>query len=337
MSLFTLRELYNNGMQSDPHPASEIACSAVGLTAPEMRALLDAKEREIIRLRRQVAWFQRQIFGQKSERRLPEPEGVQGTLGEAFDVVPEDVAPAEKTRIAAHEREPKNKNRNLIDGNDDAALFFDESKMPVEVIAVANDEAAGLDPADFEVIGEKVARSSNCALMEPCRVLLRRWAYWTVAVPTSASSPGRRCMPTIRYGRTCMTLAVDVHARPRDRLHRFVGQGPDSMRADADGNVYVAVYGQGRVLAFNRRGILISQVLLPNRDNAHNLASASLAIRPDRNDLFIVASDGDSGEGGRQYSLQGVYARTAPRLNQLSESCRRFAADMYKDEQPPNA
>jgi hypothetical protein len=31
-----------------------------------MSALLDAKEREIIRLRRQVAWLQRQIFGQKS-------------------------------------------------------------------------------------------------------------------------------------------------------------------------------------------------------------------------------------------------------------------------------
>jgi len=29
------------------------------------------------------------------------------------------------------------------------------------------------------------------------------------------------------------------------------------MRADADGNVYVAIYGQGRVLAFNRNGIPI--------------------------------------------------------------------------------
>jgi hypothetical protein len=142
MSLFPLQKLYNIAMQSDQRPASEIASSAVGLTAPEMSALLDAKEREIIRLRRQIAWFQRQIFGQKSERRMPEPEGVQGTLGEAFNVVPDDVAPARKTRIAAHERAPRNKNRNLIDGNDDAALFFDESKVPVEVIAVANDEAA---------------------------------------------------------------------------------------------------------------------------------------------------------------------------------------------------
>jgi len=96
-------------MRSDLHSASETASPTVELTALEMSALLNAKEREIIRLRRQVAWFQRQIFGKKSERRMPEPEGVQGTLGEAFDVVPDDAEPAKKTRIAAHEREPKNK------------------------------------------------------------------------------------------------------------------------------------------------------------------------------------------------------------------------------------
>jgi transposase len=155
--MLSLRKLYNIGMHSDPHSASEIGSPTVGMIAPEISALLDAKEREIVRLRRQVAWFQRQIFGQKSERRMPGPEGVQGTLGEAFDVVPDDVVPGKKAKIAEHERAPKNKNKNLIDGKDDAALFFDESKVPVEVIAVANDEVAGLDPADFEVIGEKVS------------------------------------------------------------------------------------------------------------------------------------------------------------------------------------
>ena len=78
MNLYIPGKLYNIGMHSDPHRASEIPSLVVGLTAPEMSALLDAKEREIIRLRRQVAWFQRQIFGQKSERRMPEPKGVLG-------------------------------------------------------------------------------------------------------------------------------------------------------------------------------------------------------------------------------------------------------------------
>jgi transposase len=134
MRLFPLPKLYNIDMPSDPRSASETASPAVGLTALEMSTLPDAKEREIIRLRCQVAWFQRQIFGQKSERRMPEPEGVQGELGEAFDVVSmtwrRPKQPGSQRTSA-----PKNKNKHLIDGNDDAALFFDESKVPVDVIA----------------------------------------------------------------------------------------------------------------------------------------------------------------------------------------------------------
>lgn len=162
----------------------------VELTAPEMRALLDAQGREIIRLRRQVAWFQRQIFGQKSERRMPEPEGVQGTLGEAFDVVPDDAAPAKKINIAAHEREPRSKNRNLIDGSDDAVLFFDETKVPVEVIAVANEETAGLDAADFEVIGEKVSyrpaqRPGSYVILKYVRPVIKLRADQTLSCPSA--------------------------------------------------------------------------------------------------------------------------------------------------------
>lgn len=71
-------------MQIDHHVVAKVVHPKVTLSAVDMAKLLDAKDREIVRLRRQVAWFQRQIFGQKSERRLPEQEGVQGTLGELF-------------------------------------------------------------------------------------------------------------------------------------------------------------------------------------------------------------------------------------------------------------
>ena len=83
-------------------------------------------------LRRQVAWFQRQIFGQKSEQRLPEPDGVQGTLGESFAAIPEGVPPNKKTRAAGHERESKS--NPPTDGADESSLFFDEQKAPVEII-----------------------------------------------------------------------------------------------------------------------------------------------------------------------------------------------------------
>jgi hypothetical protein len=51
----------------------------------EIEELLHTKDRQIVQLRRRIAWFERQIFGQKSERRLPEAEGIQATLGETFD------------------------------------------------------------------------------------------------------------------------------------------------------------------------------------------------------------------------------------------------------------
>jgi lactonase len=81
--------------------------------------------------------------------------------------------------------------------------------------------------------------------------------------------------------------------------YHFIGTAPDSMRCDADGNVYVAVYSQGRVQAFNKIGIPIGQILLPGRDQGWNLRSTSLAIRPDSRELYAVTSD----ETGTQGSL----------------------------------
>lgn len=98
--------------------------------------------------------------------------------------------------------------------------------------------------------------------------------------------------------------------------YHFTGPAPDSMRADADGNVYVAIYGQGRVLAFNRNGIPIGQVLLPGRDGGHNLASTSLAIDPSRNDLYAVASDMDKGQGATVFHAKAFSEGLPPASSQ---------------------
>jgi lactonase len=90
--------------------------------------------------------------------------------------------------------------------------------------------------------------------------------------------------------------------------YHFVGPLPDSMRVDSDGNVYVAMYGQGRVLAFNRNGIPIGQVLLPGRDDGHNLESTNMAIKPGTNDLYIVTTDAEGGEGATIFHVK-TYAK----------------------------
>ena len=74
--------------------------------------------------------------------------------------------------------------------------------------------------------------------------------------------------------------------------YHFIGPAPDSMRADGQGNVYVAIYGQGRVMIFNEMGIPTGQILLPDREKGQNLLSTSLATQD--KDLFIVSSNSET-------------------------------------------
>jgi lactonase len=79
--------------------------------------------------------------------------------------------------------------------------------------------------------------------------------------------------------------------------YHFIGRSPDSMRADANGNVYVAMYQQGRILAFNPYGMPIGQILLPGREDNQFLKSTSLAFVPGSRDVVIVSRD-ENGTGG---------------------------------------
>ena len=141
---------------------------------------------ENAQLRAQVAWFQRQLFGRKSERRIMQPDAAQGTLGEAFDAVPDAPAPAKKTRVAGHERSTKPKRADA----DESTLFFDEGKVPVEVIAVANPEAAGLAPEDYEVIGERVShrlaqRPGSYVVLKYVRPVIKRRDTQALSCPAA--------------------------------------------------------------------------------------------------------------------------------------------------------
>jgi transposase len=123
--------------------------------AAQVAALMsqcETAQRENAQLRAQLAWFQRQLFGSKSEKRLPVPDAAQGILGEGF-APSRDTPPGKKRRVAAHERASK----STPGESDETTLFFDESRVPVEVITVANPEIAGLSPDQYDVIGEKVS------------------------------------------------------------------------------------------------------------------------------------------------------------------------------------
>ena len=109
--------------------------------------------RELADAKYQIAWFKRQIFGQKSERRVIDGADGQMSLGEMF--TQEQTAappPAIERPVAGHTRRAKSKKPNT---GDDSLPFFDDSRVPVEVIELAAPEAEGLSPEAFEVIGHK--------------------------------------------------------------------------------------------------------------------------------------------------------------------------------------
>ena len=136
---------YNFHMQADLNSAQSTPVDAPALTPAQLVDLVGRLERDNVNLRRQVAWFQRQIFGQKSEKRHPDPEGVQGILGVGFAAVPDTPLPAKKTVVAVHERKAK----PVGAGADESSLFFDDKRVPVEVIAVPNSDMELLKPDQY--------------------------------------------------------------------------------------------------------------------------------------------------------------------------------------------
>lgn len=90
-------------------------------------------------------------------------------------------------------------------------------------------------------------------------------------------------------------------------VYRFTGAvGPDSCSVDSEGNVYVALFGQGRVMVFNSSGFPIYQILMPNRNLGHNLFSTHPFVTPGSYDLYIVASDDYGDEGSWIFHAESV-------------------------------
>src|SRR6185312_14266774 len=105
-------------------------------------------------LQGQIEWFQRQMFGTKSERLRVLENAQQLALGEVLAAPPQTV-PAKESLVAAHtRREPQ---RDGAMGEADSVPFFDEARVPVETIKLPDPQIEGLSPDEYEVISQKVS------------------------------------------------------------------------------------------------------------------------------------------------------------------------------------
>lgn len=170
-------------MSVAPPPAT-VASAEGAAHEPQVAHLLQ----RIDVLEQQVEWFKRQLFGTKSERFAPQPDPQQMHLGEVLgQELPASAAPAAGSSVSGHTRS-KPRRDFTDDGN--SAPFFDESKVPVQIIEVPNAEAAGLAPEQYEVIGQKVSvrlaqRPGSFVVLKYMRPVIKRLDSQTLHCPAA--------------------------------------------------------------------------------------------------------------------------------------------------------
>jgi transposase len=113
-----------------------------------LREERDALHLQLQALQRQVDWFQRQLFGRKSERRLIDSPH-QASLGDLFPK-PEALehSPSKTLSVKAHVRRKKAR----AGTPEDSGLRFDETRVPVEEIHLSAPQLQGEAADHYEVI-----------------------------------------------------------------------------------------------------------------------------------------------------------------------------------------
>lgn len=175
-----------------PHPAPVPTPAEAAQWAPERVVELArshaALQREVETIQHQLEWFRRQLFGQKSEKRPLAPHPAQMHLGEL--PLPDAQPEASGKPVAGHTR--RTPRTDFAHDKNDAGLFFDEARVPVETITVANPDIEGLTPDQYEVIGEKVShrlaqRPGSYVILKYVRPLIKRRDTQTLHCPAAPS------------------------------------------------------------------------------------------------------------------------------------------------------
>ncbi len=119
----------------------KLDCAQVEIT--DLRAQRDA-------LKQRIAWFEKQLFGRKSEKRLIDNPYQNSLLGEPAEPAE---AEGESTTTVTYERGKAKKVRGEDCVNDSGLRFGPD--VPVEVITLTAPELDGKDADDYEIVGTK--------------------------------------------------------------------------------------------------------------------------------------------------------------------------------------
>lgn len=113
---------------------------------PNSESEVDILREENAELKRRVAWFENQVFGQKSEKRIIDNPDQMSLLGKPVETPP---APEDKIEtVSQRGKAKKHRPDNCVTGT---GLRFSE-EIPVEVVELVPDELLGGDADQYTVI-----------------------------------------------------------------------------------------------------------------------------------------------------------------------------------------
>lgn len=208
------------------HPEVYTAQAVASMSPQILAQLLQTKAATIAELQRQLDWFRRQLFGQKSERFAPEPDPQQMHLGELM--------PAAAPMPAAEQDVPAHKRRKpRSDFADDAAgvPFFDEARVPVQTIEVPNPEVQGLSTEEaarqYELVGHKVShrlaqRPGAFVVLKYVRPIVKRRDTQTLHCPAAPAGVIEGSRADVSFIAGLITDKFCYH-QPLYRQHQRLG------------------------------------------------------------------------------------------------------------------
>jgi transposase len=201
---------------------------AATLRPPEILALL-VQQRELqeqnAALKRQVEWFQRQLFGRKSEKRLREPDPNQLTLAGMLTtpVTSADQPPPTET-VKAYQRRVRLTGTDVAD---ESELRVDDS-VPIQEILLSNPAVKDLPPDAYEVISEKVTyrlaqRPGAYVILKYRRPVIKRKDTEELSCPPAPPAVFEKSFPDVSL---IANLLIDtfVYPLPLYRQHQRLQQ-----------------------------------------------------------------------------------------------------------------
>lgn len=155
------------------------------LSAPQLIALVQSLTATIQSMQHRLDWFERNLFGTKSERLRVLENDQQLSLGEVLGT-PEREELAKERQVAGYTRRVAQDDAGAEDT--ESVPFFDESCVPVETIELRAPELDGLDAGELEVIGQKVThrlaqRPGSYVILKYVRPVVKRRATQTIHCP----------------------------------------------------------------------------------------------------------------------------------------------------------